>query len=309
MGGPSSLMEVPIFLTNMFNDPFILNISNSTLRKMIGKFIVNKRASKSKAIYEKIGGKSPIVELTFKLTQKLSKMKPDTFFTYLMRYTPPYADMVLKEIKEKGINKITLFSMYPQYSTTTSLSSFNDVLDSLKLIDFKPKINIIDRYFDDKNFIDCIANSIQKMASTINYKDYILIYSAHSIPANLIKRGDPYEKECIKNKNLVDLELEKRNINFKNSVLAYQSKLGPLKWLEPSTKDTIKKYKNDRIIIYPISFTIDNSETDYELSIEYKELAKELNILDFKVCRCLNDSDDFANLILKLTENKTKEVE
>lgn len=301
MGGPNSINEVPIFLKNMFADPHILSIKSDFLRQMAGSFIVNKRVKKSTKIYENLGGSSPITGITFSLTKKLSAIRDDIFFTYAMRYVPPFADMVLNEIKEKNIEKIVLFSMYPQYSFTTSLSSFKDILDSLKRINFEPEVKVIDRYFDNQQYIKEIANSIESNLVDKNSKDFTLILSAHSIPKNLIDKGDPYEKECNISKNLIIEELKNRGLIFKNCILSYQSKLGPIKWLSPFTEDVIRENKKSNIIIYPLSFTIDNSETDFELSIQYKELAEKLEIKDYIVCKCLNDSDGFADLIINLS--------
>lgn len=300
MGGPNSISEVPIFLKNMFTDPCILSIKSNFIRQMVANLIVNKRLKKSQAIYEKIGGGSPITGITFDLTKKLSKCREDVFFTYAMRYVPPFATSVLEEIKSMGIEEILLFSMYPQYSFTTSLSSFQDILDSLKKIDFKPEVRVVDRYFNNPLYIESIANSIESNLNGKNPKDFVLILSAHSIPQSVINKGDPYEKECNASRDLIIKELHRRNIYSKDCILSYQSKLGPVKWLSPFTEGVIKDNAKSNIIVYPLSFTIDNSETDYELSMQYKEIARDLGIKEYLVCKCLNDSDDFVNLIIRL---------
>ena len=114
MGGANSLFEVELFLRNMFADPLILRIKNSFIRKFVANIIINARLDKLKANYQAIGSKSPLVEITYNLTQTLSKIDNSRFYTYAMRYTPPYARNVVADLKERGIQKITLFSMYPQ---------------------------------------------------------------------------------------------------------------------------------------------------------------------------------------------------
>lgn len=306
MGGPSSLYEVETFLTNMFYDPHILSIKNTFFRKMIANFIVSKRSEKSKKIYAAIGGKSPITKITFALTQKLGQMDPSRIYTYVMRYTPPYSKMVLEDLKNQGIESIILVSMYPQYSTTTTLSSITDIHTSLKELDYHPNVKVIDRFYQDDAFNNAILQDIQHSLRDKDSGEFILILSAHGIPEKVVQRGDSYQKECEENLKIIKNKLKQNNIIFKDVILSYQSKVGPMKWIGPDTDQIIQKNKKNKIVIYPISFTIDNSETEYELCIQYRKLAEEIGIKDYIVCPCLNDSDSFAKMILEWIETKTK---
>ncbi|MDO7253248.1 ferrochelatase [Helicobacter cappadocius] len=307
MGGPSSLYEVEGFLTNMFYDPHILSIRNSFFRKMIANFIVSKRSEKSKKIYSAIGGKSPITEITFSLTQKLQQMDESRLYTYVMRYTPPYSKMVLEDLKNKGIKSLVLISMYPQYSKTTTLSSITDIYDSLKDLDYHPDIRIIDRFYANPAFSQAVLEDIKKSLNGKDSTEFTLILSAHGIPESVVKRGDAYQKECEENFEIIKNKLQEQGIIFKDIFLSYQSKVGPMKWIGPDTDQIIQKCKKSKIIIYPISFTIDNSETKYELSIQYKQLAQEIGIKDYIVCPCLNDSDLFAKMILQYAQPNRKD--
>lgn len=302
MGGPNSLDEVSTFLKNMFADPCILSVKSDFFRSMLGSMIVNARIEKSKKIYENIGGHSPLTSITFRLMQKLQSRNPNIFYTYAMRYVPPHSMAVIQEIMEKGIDNIVLFSMYPQYSHTTSYSSFQDIAFALKKLDFKPHVKTIDRYATHPLFINAVAQSIEESLNGSEARDFILILSSHSVPTSRIKKGDPYQKECEECCNLLKQELISRNLIFKEVYLSYQSKVGPVQWIGPYTDSVIKAVSPKNVIVYPLSFTIDNSETKYELAIQYKELAKSLGIKDYRVCECLNDSDIFANLIEKLTQ-------
>ncbi|GAB0172685.1 Ferrochelatase HemH [Helicobacter trogontum] len=301
MGGPNNLDEVAVFLKNMFDDPCILSIKNNFFRSMLGNIIVNSRVEKSKHMYEKIGGCSPLTENTFKLIQKLQKRNPNTFYTYAMRYVPPYSLAVMQEIMQKNIHDITLFSMYPQYSSTTTYSSFSDVLLALKTLNFNPHIKTIDRCATNPLFIKAVAQSIKNTLKDRNANDFVLLLSAHSVPVSRIKKGDPYERECQECQALLQRELEKNNIIFKDIRLCYQSKVGPVKWIGPYTDATIQSLAPNNIIVYPLSFTIDNSETKYELVIQNGELAKSLGIKEYLVCECLNDSDTFVEIIESMT--------
>ncbi|NPA50402.1 MAG: ferrochelatase [Epsilonproteobacteria bacterium] len=138
-------------------------------------------------------------------------------------------------------------------------------------------------------------------------KDFILIVSAHGLPQKLIEKGDPYKKHIEINYSLIIKKLKEENYHFKDTILAYQSKVGRAKWLEPNLTDVIKEIatKNEKkILIFPISFTIDNSETLYELEIENKEIASSLGIDSFLVASPPNDKDNFALFLSKLVKEQ-----
>lgn len=306
MGGPNNLFEVEVFLKNMFNDPLILEIKNPFIRKLVGGIITKSRLKKSQNNYKLIGGKSPIVELTFKLTQELQKLDNSRFYTYAMRYTPPFSISVAQELKNKGIKKIILFTMYPQYSKTTTLSSVRDFLKALKEINYTPQITIIENYPTDDGFLESCINKIKDTKK--DFKKFILILSAHSIPQSMIDDGDIYQNEIEICASRLKEKLKDNDMFFKETVIAYQSKLGPKKWLQPETKNIIKQYKNENIMIYPIAFSIDNSETIYELDIEYRQLAKEVGVKEYIVCECPNHSITFVKAIINLINTKQKDI-
>lgn len=300
MGGVNSLAEVPVFLKNMFLDPYILPIKSSLIRRFVANLIVSRRADDAVENYKKIGGKSPLVEHTFKLCQTLEKLDNSYFYTYAMRYTPPFANMVVKELQNKGIEEIVLFSMYPHFSYTTIASSRDDFMNAMKEIGYNPKITSIEHYYNDEIYNNCIVDGIADVLGDDNSDDFHLVFSAHSLPQRNINMGDPYRDEIEKNVEILKIMLNDRGFKFASINIAYQSKLGPMKWLEPNLSDVIKKYKNKKILVYPLSFTIDNSETDYELRIEYKNLADEVGLLDYRVASCFNYSEKFAKCILNL---------
>ncbi|WP_258865545.1 ferrochelatase [Helicobacter sp. MIT 99-5507] len=307
MGGPNNLFEVETFLKNMFNDPLILTIKNSFIRKFTANMIVNSRLEKAKSNYKQIGSKSPLVEITFNLTKVLQELDNTRFYTYAMRYTPPYNDLVIKDLMDRNITKVTLFSMYPQYSNTTTLSSVREFMRCARELDFKAKINVVESY---PTYIGFIESCIEKIKECeVDYSDYVLLLSAHSIPKQMVHNGDPYKNEIEKSAAALEERLIKEGINFKDIAVCYQSKIGPVKWLEPTTIDTIKEYKDYNIMIYPLAFSIDNSETIYELEIENRELANKLGIKNYIVCKCPNDSLTFAKSIIDLINLKGKSID
>ncbi|WP_323595920.1 ferrochelatase [Aliarcobacter butzleri] len=292
MGGARDKSELKMFLTNMFNDENILTIKNTFIRKMVASFITNSRLESAWKNYEKIGNHSPINPLTEQLVNKCND-KIENYKTYqVMRYTPPFAKEIISQIKKDGIKEVLLLPLYPQYSTTTTKSSLEDFI---KFAKNSFSISSIETFYKNDKFNECIVNEI--LNNVEDETSYNLVFSAHGLPQKIVDAGDPYEKQMKEHVKILSEELQKRGKNFKSINLAYQSKVGPLKWLEPSLENMLKNFKNENVIIYPLSFIIDNSETVFELDIEYKEIAHEIGIKEYKVCSCVNDSDEFIEAI------------
>jgi ferrochelatase len=300
MGGARNKAELKMFLTNMFNDKNILTVKNPLIRKMIAYFIVTKRLDSAWENYEHIGNESPINKLTEKLVARCNE-KIEEFKTYqVMRYTPPFAQDVIKQMLDDGINEIVMLPLYPQYSTTTTKSSIEDFIDYLPYT-FGKNIRYIETFYKNDKFNECIINEI--ISNVEEASEYNLIFSAHGLPQKIVDAGDPYEIQMNEHVQILSEKLKEIGINFKSINLAYQSKVGPLKWLDPSLEEMLKNFKEQKVIIYPIAFIVDNSETDFELDIEYREIAHEMGINEYKVCRCVNDSDAFVEAIKDIIKN------
>ena len=300
MGGARNKDELKMFLTNMFNDKNILTIKSNLLRKLIAHFITTKRLDEAWKNYEHIGNQSPINPLTEKLIAKCNEKLSDYKTYQVMRYTPPFAQDVIKEILEDKPNEIILLPLYPQYSTTTTKSSVEDFIDFLPY-SFGNSIRYIEHFYKNEKFNNLIVDEIVKTANS-EENSINLVFSAHGLPQKIVDNGDPYEVQMIEHVEILKNILEKKGVNFKSIHLAYQSKVGPMKWLEPSLDDKLKEFKNEKVIIYPLAFIIDNSETDFELAIEYKIIANNLGIEDYRVCKCVNDSDEFVDVIKNIIE-------
>ena len=296
MGGPSSISEVEMFLKNMFADKYILQ-TNSLMRKLIGNIIVKKRLHEAQENYRQIGGKSPLLDITNSLASKISE-KIGVQAYPVMRYVPPFAKDVLRKLKEQGVEELVLFSMYPHYSSTTTKSSIEDLEDALKELNWQPKIKIVDRYYNDLEYIKIQANLIEEALNGDSPEDKKLIISAHGLPLDIIKKGDPYEKEITVNYELIKAQLVNRGVNFKETQLAYQSKVGNGTWLEPNLSDVLRNPTNLNVLIFPIAFTADNSETIFELDIEHREIAEKIGYDYYKVAKCPNDSGEFVEYIV-----------
>ncbi|MBD3791759.1 MAG: ferrochelatase [Campylobacterales bacterium] len=297
MGGPNNLDEVKLFLYNMFSDKNI--IPNPLIRPLVRTIIIKKRLHEAQETYRELGGKSPLYDLTTQLIGKLSG-KIDMPIYPVMRYVPPFAKSALQECKERGVEEILLFPLYPQYSTTTTLSSYEDVLKACEAIGYSPKITFVKKhYYDDMAYIKASAEKIKEALGEKESREYDLILSAHGLPVSIIEAGDPYQREVEANVSALKIYLQSEGIEFRNVKLVYQSKVGPQQWLEPSLVDTLRNPSNRKVLIYPLAFTVDNSETLFELDIEAREIAEKIKYDDFIVTKCMNDSDAFVEFIAK----------
>ena len=298
MGGANSLDDVEIFLTNMFNDPYILGIKNKFIRKFVAFMITKGRLKSAQHNYMQIGGKSPLCELTAKLCDKISSMQSEfDVVDFAMNYTSPFTKEVLK--KYENFDEIVLFPLYPQHSTTTISSSLDSFKKAANELSLKAKISLCGTFYDDDTYNKMIISHIKEAAREANISEINLIFSAHSLPQKIVKNGDIYEKHINEQVQILTKMLKEQGLNFKGVSLAYQSRLGPVKWLEPSLNEVLAKCESKKALIYPLSFCIDNSETVFELVIEYAKIAKELNFDFYKVVSCPNFSDEFASFILQ----------
>lgn len=294
MGGAESKAELKMFLTNMFNDKNIMTVNNRFLRAFIAKMIVFSRLDGAWEHYEEIGGKSPINDITKSLVAKLQNELPNFYVTWLMRYTNPMAPEVINELRRKNVDEVILIPLYPQYSTTTTKSSLED-FEEYAHNHFR--VTIIDPFYENQHYNNIILRLLNETLANDDASEFNLIFSAHGLPQKTVDSGDPYQKQIIHHTKIISQMLLENGINFKSTNLAYQSKVGPLKWLEPSLETMLENFKNEKVIIFPIAFTIDNSETVFELCVEYKEIADKFQIDDYRVCKCPNDSDDFVQFL------------
>lgn len=301
MGGPNNINEVQVFLKNMFNDKYILGIPQP-IRALVAKFIISRRLAESKGNYELLGGMSPIVGHTKRLVRRLNNILDADVF-YEMRYTPPFANEIIEKIKD--YDEIYAIPMYPHYSSTTTKSSIENFIGIARKYNLENKIKTIDSYYDDENYNKAIVERIKESLNGQKSNDFELIFSAHGLTQRTIDKGDLYQKHILANVKCARAELDKQNIKFKKIHVAYQSRLGPMEWLRPYMEDKLKEIENN-VIIYPISFTVDNSETQFELDIEYKEVADELGIKDYRVARAPNNNHYFMKTIKSIYEKLKK---
>ena len=306
LGGPDKLENVEPFLFNLFYDPAILNLPNF-IRYPLAKLIANRRAPIAKNIYKELGGSSPILKLTKDQASALEieLNKEDSFSKYkcfiVMRCWHPRAEDVVKEVIDYNPDEIILMPLYPQFSAATSGSSIKEWRDVCLKNNFKIKTNTICCYPTDRNFIKAHKDEIIKKIE--NLENFKLIFSAHGLPEKNIKKGDPYQWQVEQSVNQIVRSLNIKDLDW---VLSYQSRVGPLKWIGPSTEDIIVENSKlgKHIVLVPVAFVSEHSETLVELDIEYKELADKNGCKNYSRVPALGTNKDYIKAMSNLIINK-----
>ena len=301
LGGPDKLESVEPFLFNLFNDPAIISIP-SIFRYPLAKFISKRRAPVAKNIYKKIGNKSPILKLTQDQAKSLENSlstKGDYKCYVVMRCWHPRAIDVIKKVKEFNPEEIILLPLYPQFSASTSGSSINEWNNLCKKKNYNVKTKTICCYPTEDNFVQSHVNLINKTLKTIENNNFKLLFSAHGLPEIKIKKGDPYQWQVEESVNAIISKLKDENLDCS---ISYQSRVGPLKWIGPSTDAEIIKYSKEKkgIVIVPVAFVSEHSETLVELDIEYKKLAEENGCSFYKRVPALGTEENFIKGLTKL---------
>ena len=306
LGGPDKLESVEPFLFNLFNDPEIISIP-SIFRYPLSKFISKRRAPVAKNIYREIGGKSPIFELTQEQAKSLENTlseKGNYKCFVVMRCWHPRASDVIKEVKEYKPEEIILLPLYPQYSASTSGSSIKEWNDLCKKENYKVKTKTICCYPTEDNFLESHARLIKKSIKNLENKNFKLLFSAHGLPENKIKKGDPYQWQIEQTVKGIMSKLKDENLDY---IISYQSRVGPLKWIGPSTDEVIIKYSKEKkgIVITPVAFVSEHSETLVELDIEYKKLAEKNGCSFYKRVPALGTEINFIKGLSELVFKQT----
>lgn len=278
MGGPNSQDDVAPFLFNLFSDREIIQLGPPLLQKPIAWLISRRRAPKSRAIYGKIGGGSPLLTITLQQASALQaslREKSDYSVTVAMRYWPPFADESVDLLLKQGVDSITALTLYPHFSKATTGSSVIHLKKSLNRLAPHIPLKVISSYPTQPSYIQALADNIQKGLRLFPDNNVQIIYSAHSLPVSFIKNGDPYVNHI--NETINALE----QITRQRGKLCFQSKSGPVEWLSPSTPETLERLAEEgckNILVVPVSFVSDHVETLYEIDMLYREKAKALGM-------------------------------
>jgi len=322
LGGPDSLQAVRPFLYNLFSDRQIIRLGPSFMQKPLAWLISTIRSKKTEQYYKLIGGKSPILDITKAqakaleecLNSELGTRNSECSFKVFigMRYWSPFIGDIIPEIYGNGIRKVIALSLYPQYSVTTSGSSISKLKEVLS--NYQMETVYISSWHTHPLYIEALVDVIKKGIEsfavnagrrTENAEPEVhVLFSAHSLPQKIIDEGDPYADQTIET---IDEILKRIPLNWH---LSYQSKSGPVQWLEPSTEDKIRELAGKgvkNLLVVPISFISDHIETLYEIDILYKKLAESLGI-NLKRADSLNTHPTFIKALSDIVISELKKT-
>jgi len=313
MGGPDSLATVEPYLYKIFQDPAIMDIPiPRMIRQHLVKFIIKKRLPRIREIYRQLGGKSPLLEITAQqaklFEELLNKDQDDVVFKVspAMCFWRPLLEEVWFQVIHDGFDRIIALSLFPFYSTTTT-GSIKNKIEKLLLKSgvSKEKVLLIYRFGCHPLFIKAIAEHLLfHIPVSQSSEPTHVLFSAHSIPLSRHKKGDPYLQEISQAVELIQKELLERNIKIH---LSFQSKIGPIKWLSPSTSSKIEELASHgvkKLYVYPLGFVADNAETIYELGVIYHDLARQKGIDEYICLEALNTSPLFLLALKEIVKEQ-----
>lgn len=339
LGGPDSLQAVKPFLYNLFSDRDIIKLGPSFMQQPLAWLISTLRSPKSRRMYNLIGGKSPISDITEAQADALEKAlnasrithhASRSFKVYIgMRYWHPFIKDTVQKILEDGIKRLIVVTLYPHYSKTTTgsaVAEFKRAIERFTVHGSRHStrahaegftVKYIEQWYDFHPYIDVLAELVAERMSEFSGDVPDILYSAHSLPKSFIDEGDPYLDHIKSTITAVNSSLVTRHpapygtgrhSSLVRWHLSFQSRNGPVKWLEPSTEDTIKRLADKgckNLLVVPISFVSDHIETLYEIDIFYKELAEKHGI-NLKRCQSLNTSEKFIMVLKELVIKETQ---
>lgn len=319
LGGPEQLDDVRPFLFNLFSDPEIIRLPVPWLQRPLAWMISSSRARKSQENYKKIGGGSPLRRITEEqaqaLQQELTHKGQDASIYVGMRYWYPFTEEAIARIKRDRVDKLVILPLYPQFSISTSGSSFRLLQ---RLWDEDPSLNqiehtVIASWYDRPGYLRAMADLIaQQLDQFPNPHEVHVFFSAHGVPVSYVEEaGDPYQREIEACTSLIMQTLNRSNPH----TLAYQSRVGPVEWLKPYTEEAIVALAEQgvkNLLVVPISFVSEHIETLEEIDIEYREVAEEAGIEHFQRVPALNTHPlfiaDLADMVVESLQQPAVEL-
>lgn len=311
LGGPETLDDVKPFLYNLFSDPDIIRLPWRAMQKPLAWIISTSRFKKSRGYYEQIGGGSPLRKITDEQARALEGalarrgIKAKAYVG--MRYWKPFTEEAMAQIRADRITRLVVLPLYPQFSVSTTGSSLN----RMKAIFAEnggsaPRVSVIESWQDDPHYINALARMVREEMALFpdqSPSSTHIVFSAHSVPVSYIKEGDPYLDQTRQTVEMVMRQVGKDRPHS----LSFQSKVGPVKWLRPSTDETIRRLAAEgvsQVLLVPVSFVSEHIETLYELDILYRHVAEEVGLRHYRRVPALNCQPDFIDALANLVERE-----
>ena len=313
LGGPERIQDVGPFLYNLFADPEIIRLPNPILQKPLAWLISTLRSNKSKEAYRSIGGGSPLRRITEQQARELQSLLRqrgvDATSYVAMRYWHPFTESAVADIKADGIDEVVVLPLYPHFSISTSGSSFRE-LQRLRQMDERFEalpLRCIRSWYDHPGYVSSMAELIaEQVRASDDVEQAHIFFSAHGVPKSYVEEaGDPYQQEIQACAALIMAELENIVGHSNPHTLAYQSRVGPVEWLKPYTEEALVELgraKTQDLVVVPISFVSEHIETLEEIDIEYRELAIESGVVNFRRVRALDTYPPFIAGLADLVE-------
>jgi len=304
LGGPDSLEAVRPFLFNLFNDKAIFHLPQP-FRGWLAAFVAKRRAPVAVEIYRHLGGGSPLLANTEDQARALHMALGgggQTRVFIAMRYWHPFTAQTVADVQAWGPDEIVLLPLYPQYSTTTTASSLDAWHQTARFLGLKVPTRAVCCYPTAAGFISAIADLIAPaLTGAALYGKPRLLLSAHGLPETVVKGGDPYQFQCEQTAHAV---VEALGIPDLDWTVCYQSRVGPMKWIGPSTDESIRKAGQDKVpvVIAPIAFVSEHSETLVEIEIEYRKLAQDVGVPYFVRVPTVSAAPAFIAELARLVE-------
>ena len=298
LGGPDSLDAVEPFLVNLFSDPFLIRLPlRGTPRRWFAQYVAKKRAPHVRELYAEIGGRSPIHPITEAQGRQLEEELGPGYRSYVaFSAWNPYIRDAVAQAKADGCKKLVGVSLFPQWCSATTESVFHDLRKEAGAM---PLVEV-DRYPEDPQYLDALAQTaLIALRRFEKPEDVHVLFSAHGIPQSLIRKGDPYEREI---KATVQGVVQRLPAGQPWS-LSYQSKVGPVKWLEPATADHLPALARQgvkQVLVIPVAFVSDHIETLHEQRILLRGIALAAGIERYEVANALNDCRLYARALARL---------
>ena len=300
--------KLKVYLNQFLSDPRVIELPKILWQILLKLVILQVRPSKSAEAYRQIWTDkgSPLLDIAnrqlSKIQSSFSSKSDNIVFEVGMRYGNPSIPNALLKLQNKQVRRLLVLPMYPQYCAATTGSTFDEVTNVLQKWRWIPEMRFINQYFEEKNYIEALSNSINTFWKN-NQKPQKIIFSYHGIPKRYLTNGDPYHCFCLKTTRLVK---EHMDLSDDEIMTTFQSRFGREEWLKPYTSETLKELPKQGIknihIISP-GFSSDCLETLEELEEENKEYFMESGGESYNYIPCLNDNEDhidvFVNLIKK----------
>ena len=311
LGGPDSLAAVPPFLFNLFHDPAIIGLPQP-LRWLVARIMARRRAPKARAIYQKLGGGSPLLEWTEKQAAALEGQLGGDSLTktfIAMRYWHPMSGETARAVKAFNPDEVLLLPLYPQFSTTTTGSSIEDWRRAARGAGLTAPTRGVCCFPTEPRFIDAHAGLIRAGLDAVPQEHEVrLLLSAHGLPQKIIQQGDPYQWQVETTAAAIAGAIDREDLDW---AVCYQSRVGPLAWIGPSIDEELGRAARDgvAVVVAPIAFVSEHSETLVELDMDYAERARELGIPAFIRVPALGTSKEFIACLATLVDRLVGESE